>query len=211
MSRPKALELFSGASGAGMGYYRAGFDVVAVDNQPMPRNPFEFVQADAFDYLAEHGHRFDFVHASPMCRDWTPLTSVAGTRGTGWQLAKIETMLEELGKPYVIENVMGSPLKADIRLCGKMFDLRVKRHRKFRSNVPLIAPDHPDTCRTVPTATKQRRQRWAEGWDISITGDVGTYMAVEAMGIDWMNGEELSQAIPPAYTEYIGKFVMDVL
>lgn len=207
-TRPRVLVLFCAAGGDSMGWHRAGFDVTGVDIDPQPRYPFKFIQADAFDFFAKHGREFDFVAAGPMCRDHTPLTSVAGFTGTAWQLASVQEMLVESGMPYVLENVPASPLKADIVLCGKMFDLRVKRHRKFKSNVPLIAPAHPDSCRTVPTATKKRRERWDQGWDLSVTGDIGTYYGPEGMGIGWMNGNELSQAIPPAYTEYIGQQVM---
>lgn len=209
MKRPRGVELFCCAGGASMGYHRAGIDMVGVDIAPQPNYPFEFIQADAFQFLADLGNEFDFISAHPECRDHTPLTSVAGYRGTGWQLAEIEQRLREFDVPYVIENVAASPLKADITLCGKMFGLRVKRHRKFKSNVPLVAPPHPR--HTVPTATRQRRQRWAEGWDISVTGDVGTYLGPEAMGIDWMTGNELSQAIPPAYTQFIGAQIRDAL
>lgn len=176
-----------------MGYYQAGWDVTCVDINPQPRCPFDFVQADAFDA----------AHASPECRDHTPLTSVAGFTGTAWQLANTHLMLEASGLPYVIENVPASPLAADIVLCGGMFGLRTYRHRKFASNIPLVAPVHPK--HVIRTATKQRRQRWGEGWHVSITGDVGTYVGPEAMGIDWMDGNGLSQAIPPAYTRLIGE------
>ena len=207
--RPRLLDLFSCAGGAGMGYHRAGFDVVGVDIAPQPRYPFEHHQGDAFAFLAEHGHEFDVIHASPECRDHTPLTSVAGIRGTGWQLAEIERSLSETGKPWVIENVAASPLRADVTLCGGMFGLRTYRHRKFKSNVPLSASPHPK--HVILTATKRRRELWDQGWHVSITGDVGTYVGPEAMGIDWMNGNELSQAIPPAYTEHVGRQLMHAL
>lgn len=191
-----------------MGYHRAGFDVTCVDIAPQPRNPFRFIQADAFDYLGQHGDEFDVVVGSPECRDHTPLTSVAGYRGTSWQLAEFERLLAARGGVWVIENVPASPLKADITLCGGMFGLRTYRHRKFKASVPLTAPEHPK--HVIRTATKQRRQRWDEGWHVSVTGDVGTYVGPEALGIDWMNGNGLSQAIPPSYTEYIGRQLIGV-
>lgn len=203
------FDLFCCAGGAGMGYHRAGFDVVGVDTAPQPRYPFEFIQADAFEFLAAHGYEADVIHASPECRDHTPLTSVAGTRGTAWQLVEVEQALAAAGKPYVIENVPASPLEADVVLCGAMFGLRTYRHRKFKSNVPLTAPPHPK--HVALTATKQRKAHWDKGWNVSVTGDVGTYLGEQAMGIGWMNGNELSQAIPPAYTEHIGKQLMQQL
>lgn len=204
--KPRLLDLFSCAGGMAMGYHLAGFEVVGVDIEPQPRYPFEFHQGDAFELLEKFAGDFDVIHASPECRDHTPLTSVAGVRGTGWQLAEIEQRFAKLGKPWVIENVPASPLKADIVLCGGMFGLRTYRHRKIKSNVPLTAPAHPK--HVIRTATKQRKQRWDEGWHVSITGDVGTYVGPEAMGIDWMNGNELSQAIPPVYAEHIGHQLM---
>lgn len=90
-----------------------------------------------------------------------------------------------------------------------MFGLRTYRHRKFKSNVPLTAPPHPK--HVALTATKQRKAHWDKGWNVSVTGDVGTYLGEQAMGIGWMNGNELSQAIPPAYTEHIGKQLMQQL
>jgi DNA (cytosine-5)-methyltransferase 1 len=113
-------------------------------------------------------------------------------------------MLEQSGRPFIIENVMTAPLikEKSIVLCGGMFGLRTYRHRRFESNIPLVAPAHPK--HVALTATKQRKARWAEGWHVSITGDVGTYVGPEAMGIDWMSGNELCEAIPPAYTRFIG-------
>lgn len=184
-----------------MGYYRAGFDVVGVDVHPQPRYPFEFVQADALAYLARHGGEFDAWHASPPCHDHTPLNAVAGIDGTAWLLEATRQALQGF-RPYVIENVSAASMVDPITLCGGMFGLRTYRHRKFESNVSLAAPPHPKHI--IRTATKQRRQRWAEGWHVSITGDVGTYVGPEGMGIDWMDGNGLSQAIPPAYTEFIG-------
>lgn len=206
--KPRLLDLFCGAGGCSVGYARAGFEVVGVDIKPQPRYPFEFHQADAFRFIEEYG-QFDLIHASPECRDHTPLTSVAGKRGTAWQLLRIEEALAATGKPWVIENVPASSLEADIILCGSMFGLRTYRHRKFKSSLPLVAPPHPK--HVARTATKQRRRRWDEGWNVSVTGDVGVYLGSEAMGITWMNGNELSQAIPPVYTEYIGKQLLEAI
>lgn len=199
----KILDLFSSAGGGAMGYHRAGFEVVGVDIAPQPRYPFEFHQADAFAYLAEHHGEFDAFDASPECRDHTALTSRAGLKGTGWQLAEIRRMLEEIGKPYIIENVPGAPMRKDVVLCGGMFGLRTYRHRWFESNIPLAAPEHPK--HVIRTSTKKRRRDWDAGLHVSVTGDVGTYVGRQAMGIEWMTGNELSQAIPPAYTEHLGQ------
>lgn len=200
-SRKKLLDLCCCEGGASVGYLRAGFDVTGVDLVPQPKYPLRFEQADALEYPLEG---FDLVHASPPCHDHTPLTSVAGTDGTGWVLPAMRKRLEASGIPWVLENVPGAPLRRDLMLCGKMFGLRVKRHRdfEFSAGLSVIQPPHPK--HTVKTATSRRRERWAEGWDISVTGDVGTWCGPEAMGIEWMSGDGLSQALPPVYTQYIG-------
>lgn len=210
LARPRHLGLFCSAGGACAGYHRAGFDTEGVDIERQPRYPFTFHQADAFDYIVEHAHRFDFISASPMCHDHSPLTSVAGTDGTYWQVEAIREALIATGKPFVIENVMTAPLRKDISimLCADNLGLRTVRHRRFEpgGGLALTAPAHrPHRART---ATTRRRERWAQGWHVSVTGDVGTYVGPEALGIDWMTGDELSQAIPPAMTEFIGRQVI---
>lgn len=208
--KQRALDLFCSAGGAGMGYHLAGFEVVGVDIEPQPRYPFEFHQADAFDYLLAHWHEFDVIHASPMCRDHTPLTSVAGFTGTEWQVAEIREALISTAKPYVIENVMAAPLRKGISivLCADNMGLRTVRHRRFEpgGGLELTQPQH--VSHSAPTATKRRRERWNQGWHVSVTGDVGTYVGPEAMGINWMSGNELSQAIPPAFTRFVGEQVL---
>lgn len=192
-----------------MGYHRAGFEVVGVDIEPQPNYPFEFHRADALAFLAEHGSDFDAIHASPPCRDHTPLTSVAGVDGSKWLLDATLKRLADSAVPWIVENVMAAKMRADVVLCGGMFGLRTYRHRKFAVDprIPLTLPVHPK--HVALTATKQRKRRWEEGWHVSITGDVGTYLGPEAMGIDWMTGNELSQAIPPAYTQFLGSQLMD--
>lgn len=209
MSKPRLLDLYSCAGGAAMGYHRAGFDVVGIDINPQPRYPFEFHQADALDYVAEHWREFDAIHASPPCQAYSPLNALASTKNADEHPDLVDPTREALvatGLPFVIENVMAAPLNqaTSIRLCGGMFGLRTYRHRRFEpgGGLHLVEPAHPR--HVIRTATKRRRELWNEGWHVSITGDVGTYVGPEAMGIAWMNGNELSQAIPPAYTEYIG-------
>lgn len=211
--KPRLLDLFCCAGGAGTGYARAGFEVVGIDIDSQLRYPFTFVQADALEYLEAHGDEFDVVHASPPCRDHTSLTSVAGIDGTGWLLGATRAALRAWGGLYVIENVMPAPLDktTSIVMCGGMFGLRTYRHRRFEPSpgLTLRAPAH--VPHTVRTATKRRRERWAEGWHVSVTGDVGVYVGPEALGIDWMNGNELCQAIPPAYTQFIGEQLLGQL
>jgi DNA (cytosine-5)-methyltransferase 1 len=200
--RWRLLDLFCGAGGAGMGYHRAGFDVTGVDIRPQPRYPFGFVLADATTFPLDG---FDAVHASPPCQDHSPLRARAGEHGTGWMLAATRARLIAAGGLWVIENVPGAPMRADLMLCGGMFGLRTYRHRWFEIG-PAVAlldqPAHPP--HRIRTSSRKRRADWAAGLHVSVTGDVGTYVGRQAMGIDWMTGAELSQAIPPAYTEHIG-------
>lgn len=222
--KPKLLDLYCCAGGAGTGYERAGFDVYSVDISPQPRNPHPFHQGDAIavlDTLAsgksilftkpggETIELFDeqvaVKHGSPPCQAYTPLGALHPHKTYPDLIYATRNRFEAMGGPWIIENVMAAPLdKArSITLCGGMFGLRTYRHRRFESNVSLVAPEHPK--HVIRTATKRRRELWAQGWHVSITGDVGTYVGPDAMGIDWMNGNELSEAIPPPYTEYIGR------
>lgn len=203
--KPRLLDLFCKAGGAGMGYHQAGFEVVGVDIEPQPRYPFAFIQADVMSLDHRFLGFFDAIHASPPCQSYSPLGALSPHKTYPDLLAPTRAKLEDAGLPWVIENVMTAPLikERSIVLCGGMFGLRTYRHRRFESSLPLVAPAHPK--HVILTATKQRKQRWAEGWHVSITGDVGTYVGPEAMGIDWMSGDELSEAIPPAYTRIIGE------
>ena len=192
-----------------MGYHRAGFDVVGVDLHPQPRYPFAFHQADAMTFPLDG---FDAVHASPPCQDHSPLRAVAGEHGTGWMLAATRERLQDWGGLWVIENVMGATMRSPVVLCGGMFGLRTYRHRQFEIShaVPmLVEPHHPP--HRARTSTKKRRQGFAAGMHISVTGDVGSWVGPDVMGIDWMIGNELSQAIPPSYTQFIGEQLIGAL
>lgn len=210
--RPRLLDLFCGAGGAAVGYHRAGFDVIGVDIKPQPRYPFEFVQADAIAFALDiDWSRIQAVHASPPCQAYTTLGALHPHITYPDLIAATRGVLTDSGRPWVIENVMTAPLEKahSITLCGGMFGLRTYRHRRFESPLGLTAPAHPG--HVTRTATSRRRERWAAGWHVSITGDVGTYLGPEAMGIDWMSGDELCQAIPPAYTEHIGAQLLAAL
>jgi DNA (cytosine-5)-methyltransferase 1 len=202
--KPKILDLYCGAGGAAMGYHQAGFDVVGVDHVPQPRYPFEFHQADAMTFPLDG---YDAIHASPPCHDHSPLRSRAGEHGTGWMLDATLTRLANQPAVWVVENVSSAHNRADFLLCGEMFGLRTIRHRRFtvdpRFGALLAVPPHERHRR--PTRTKKRRVCLDAGMNISVTGDVGNYVGPLCMGIDWMTGDELSQAIPPAYTRFIGE------
>lgn len=209
MARPRLLDLFCGAGGAAMGYYRAGFDVVGVDIEPMPRYPFEFHQGDALEYCAAHGAEFDAIHASPPCQAYTSMQHIRKNAAAHDDLIDpTRQVLIEIGRPFVIENVKGSKLLSSLMLCGTMLGLRIIRHRYFECpHLPLILLppcDHRDVF---------------DPWH-------GTGRTIdkfkEAFGIDWMtrgggNSQgktsqgTIDQAIPPAYTEFIGKYLMQAL
>ncbi len=254
-----------------MGYHHAGFDeIVGVDIAPQARYPFEFVQADALEYVAEHGHEFDAIHASPPCQGYSIMHNLPWLRGREYPLLLLPTMemLEGLGKPYVVENVMGARhgsktlkkrgleahgLKAGW-LCGAMFGLPFYRHRLFASNWFWLAPGHPKHRGQVvmpvgDSMTPGQRERkrhpnpvnsawretddgalnirpgyekvpfayptltnWQNGTDaVGIGHAKGWRLAAEAMGIDWMKRDELTQAIPPAFTEFIGTQLLEVI
>ena len=220
MTAPRLLDLFCCAGGAGMGYHRAGFDVVGVDIAPQPHYPFEFHQGDALEFLAAHGHEFDAIHASPPCQVYS--TTKHAHPDTGKHpdlLAPTRTALIESGLPYVIENVEGATLRDPLTLCGSEFNLRafdvdglplaLRRHRLFESNVWLMGPGGciHDTTQIAGSYTAGRHRTPAQRDDPTRRGGYTPALRVRAalLGIDWhMNEHELAQAIPPAYTEWIG-------
>ena len=204
----RLLDLFCGEGGAAMGYYLAGFEVTGIDNKPMLRYPFEFHQADALEYLDAHWREFDVIHASPPCQDHTR-SYTPYNHGTAHLLPDVRNLLSSISRPWIIENVPGAPMRADYLLCGCMFKLpRLRRQRLFETSwhgFALLPPCyHPDPIVTVvghgiPSGS------WYLG---KIGGREYSEYSRLAMGIDWMSRDGLSQAIPPAYTEYIGRQLM---
>jgi DNA (cytosine-5)-methyltransferase 1 len=207
--KPRLLDLFCGAGGAAMGYQQAGFDVVGVDIVDQPRYPFEFHQADALTYPLDG---FDAVHASPPCQAFTAYRRKGHGVGDGYPdlIAPMRSRLQTSGLPYVIENVPGAPLENPVQLCGSSFGLDVRRHRLFESSLALLALlcDHGWQKPRFPCATNRlnlRRTVEVGVWRIPLQ------VQQRAMGIDWMTLEELSEAIPPAYTEHIGRQLRSVI
>ena len=214
MKAPRLLDLFCGAGGAGMGYHRAGFDVIGVDIAAQPDYPFEFHQGDALEFLASHMGEFDVIHSSPPCQASSALTK--GTNAGRKYVNLIPATRELLAGtdcPTVIENVQGSDLRRDLTLCGEMFGLDVIRHRYFEVSVPVVAPEHVPHRGRV---SGMRHGVWYEGPYVAVYGNGGGKGSVarwqEAMGIDWTaNRKSIAEAIPPAYTQYIGGQLIDVL
>lgn len=193
-----------------MGYARAGFEVVGVDIDRQPNYPYEHHVGDALQYLAKHGREFDGIHASPPCQGYTALKAV---HGNPWPLLiePVRDLLEQIGKPYVIENVQGAPIRKDMVLCGEMFGLRVLRHRYFElGNWAGTAPEHkPHRGRVAGW----RHGQHFDGPYFAVYGNGGGKGTVkqwqDAMGIDWTDDRhELAEAIPPSYTEFIGHQLM---
>ncbi len=216
MGRPRLLDTYCKAGGAGMGYSRAGFEVVGVDIEPQPRYPFEFHQGDAIAFIEEHGHEFDAIHASPPCQAYSSLQSLHKHVERADLLAPTRDALRRTGRPWAIENVIGAPIESGVYLCGTMFPgLRVYRHRWFETPFFIFQPVHPK--HTMPAYAhrapdgRSRKEIYMAGDSFaSVTGNAGSY-AGPGMGIDWMIGLELSQAIPPAYTEFIGRELMSAV
>lgn len=203
---PRLLDLYCGAGGAAVGYHRAGFEVVGVDIRPQPHYPFEFHQADAMTYPLDG---FDAIHASPPCQAY----SWAAKRWDRTRVDLVDATRQRLMKseaPYVIENVVGAPLRRPILLCGQMFGLGVIRHRLFEMDWGSLiwVPDHPP-CSGLVKAGKASTVAGHGGETRKGRGSLAQKQA--DMGIDWMTLDELNQAIPPAYTEWIGRELMSVI
>jgi len=196
----KLLDLFCCQGGAGMGYHRAGFTVTGVDIAPQPRYPFTFIQTDAIQYLQEHGHKYDVIHASPPCQAHSMAQRLMKNDHPDF-IADTRELLMELGAPFIIENVPGAPLHKPFELCGAMFGLGTYRHRLFETNMNIQIPEHP--AHTAKTTKMGRAPR--DGEMMHVVGNFsGVAKAKQAMGIDWMTRDGLRESVPPAYTQHIG-------
>lgn len=211
---PRLLDLFCGAGGAGMGYHRAGFDVVGVDIKPQPRYPFTFVEGDALEFAATWADTFDAIHASPPCQGYlnehfrvTPSGHVRKEHPK--LIAATRNLLCRHGRPYVIENIESArrQMIRPITLCGTSFGLTVKRHRCFETSFVVLAPHCAHlTEAKYPTQFRPKSGQKPLACHVQVYGNgKGAALWPAAMGIDWMHRMELAQAIPPAYTEYIGR------
>ena len=237
-SRLKLLDLFCCAGGAGEGYRRAGFDVTGVDIEPQKDNPHKFIQADALEYVAAHGHEYDAIHASPPCQGYSNLRAMHPGKEYPMLIEPVRELLKSIGKPYVIENVEGAPLQKysdlfgnhGVVLCGSMFGFGcekgwLRRHRLFETSFGVVQPNCSHAATPSVGFYGQGMRWWKDGKSHNQKRAVGVYghgghsgkhrmlckdEAASAMGIDWMNRDELCQAIPPAYTEWIGRELLRV-
>lgn len=191
-----------------MGYHRAGFDVVGVDLNPQPQFPFEFIRADVLELSPSFLASFDGIHASPPCQAYTGMQRI-NTRSPKRDHPKlVEPVREKLiasGALYVIENVPGAPLIDPVMLCGSMFGLGVRRHRLFECSFFVMAPQcrHGQSARPIAVYGDHPQQPGDKTYRVNRARNLAE--GQKAMGIDWMPWRPLTQAIPPAMTEFIGK------
>jgi DNA (cytosine-5)-methyltransferase 1 len=214
--KPRLLDLYCGAGGAAVGYHRAGFDVVGVDINPQPRYPFEFVQAAALTFPLDG---YDAIHASPPCQRYSIANNIHARDDHPDLLPVTRDRLEAWGGPWILENVPGAPMNNWVVVCGLALGVNVKRHRWFESNIALMVPPcphgHPGDWVSVFGHTVLERGhvigKSKGGGNRIKRRHLGTDVGRAAMGIDWMTRDELSEAIPPAYTEFIGEQLMQAL
>jgi C-5 cytosine-specific DNA methylase len=206
--RPCLLDLFCGAGGATMGYHRAGFEVVGVDIAPQPHYPFEFHQGDATTWPLDG---FDAIHASPPCQRFSALCRATGTASRHPDLIEpIRQHLTASGLPWVMENVEGAPMQS-ATICGAAMGLEIVRHRQFETNWLLLTPgcahNRGDTITGKLVAFREGSVKNGR----HLPPRAGRKHLRPAMGCDWMTQKEADQAIPPAYTEFIGEQLLALL
>ena len=218
MAKPRLLDLFCCAGGAARGYAEAGFDVFGVDIAPQPNYPYPMMVDDAMRLPIGFLRQFDAIHASPPCQGYSALAARTGA-GDNWPklIPDVRDLLADTGKPYVIENVEGAPLRDYVILCGTMFPgLRVIRHRLFESNFTIMPPPHVGShplCHTLDKRKSHygRTDEWVDFVQVNGGGNSSAEAARDAMGIPWMTKKELNEAIPPAYTSLVGTYLMEEL
>ena len=213
--KPLLLDLFCCAGGAAAGYQAAGWRVHGIDVADQPRYVGDaFILGDAISVasflLANPLHGYSAIHASPPCQAHSDLQKQSMRKYRDW-IPETRDLCRRSGLPYIIENVEGAPLHDPVMLCGTMFEpLRVFRHRLFESNVDLVVPEHqPHTGKLCHTFDKRKAHYGAPITDATyfqVTGGGNATVAQKsaAMGIDWMTGSELNEAIPPLYTSWLG-------
>ncbi len=203
--KPRLLDLCCKAGGCSIGYDKAGFEVVGVDREPQLHYPFEFHQADALTFPLEG---FDAYHASPPCQDSSMAAIQWRKKGKEYPqiIAEIRERFIDTGKPYVIENVLGSPLINPIKLNGAMFSLRIRRTRLFECNFDIPFFLIPKEARSN---FRMGRPPRGDEWITPVGHFSGVGKVKEMLGFTHMNQAEIAEAIPWQYTEYIGKYLME--
>lgn len=213
--RPRILDGCCGAGGASSGYRRAGLIPFGVDIARQPRYPYQFVRADILDYLKRYGREFDVIHVSPPCQGYSNMKAFVRYEYP-LMIAPLRELLEDIGRPYIIENVEGARVHMQrvTTLCGVMFpELRVYRHRLFESNI-LLSP--PYVCNgNHHDSTPPAGQGFSPKGYVSITSGgirgVSKVQRSAAMGINWMTNDEAAESFPPHYTHWLGCQVMQHL
>jgi len=206
----RLLDLYCCGGGASYGYEQAGFDVTGVDIVDQPRHRGKFVKGDAIEFLNANHQNFDVIHASPPCQAHSMAAKQWRLLGKEYPdlIAPTRAALKETGLPYIMENVPGAPLVDPIEMCGAMFGMRTYRHRLFESNMPLTAPPHPN--HDAPNAKMGRPPKDDEF--IQYVGHFpGVKLVQEMTGLHWLGQKELAQSIPPQYTLYLGRQVLNFL
>lgn len=214
-AKPRLLAAFCGVGGCTAGYQAAGFHVTGIDINPQPRYCGDrFIQGDAVQYIRDHGHEFDLIHAGPPCQHDCTLT--AGTNQGRFDypdlLDPTREALEGTGRPYVIEQPPGRAAKRmriDVTLCGEMFGLRVIRHRNFELGGGWTT-DRPEHLKHRGRVAGMRHGQWFTGPYFAVYGDGGGKGSVtdwqQAMGITWTDvRKEIAEAIPPAYAQWLAE------
>ena len=204
---PRLLDLFCCQGGASAGYTAAGWEVVGVDIDPQPHYPYEFHQGDALKWTLEHHDEFDAFHASPPCQAWTNAQKIRGNEHEDF-IGATRSLFKMIGKPWIIENVVGAPLVDPVEMCGSMFGLTTYRHRLFESSERLLVPAHPK--HVAPTTKMGRPVKPGEFMHV-VGNFAGVDHARHVMGMPWATRDGLREAIPPAYTEFLGGQILDHL
>jgi DNA (cytosine-5)-methyltransferase 1 len=211
MKRPLLLDLFCCEGGAATGYHAAGFDIVGLDIDPQPNYPFQFIRADALDFLAMADlRRFDAIHASPPCQSYSTMTNNPDRPSKEPELiAPVRDLLMATGLPYVIENVVGARphMESPMSIHGGQFGLNLYRPRLFESNVLLTPPPkaaRPKNAAAVYGRKGDGRRLWTRKDGTELRAAT-LEEARQAMGMPWATWNGCREAIPPAYTNFVGR------
>jgi len=218
MKKPVLLDTYCGAGGCSVGYARAGFKVIGVDKDPQPNYPFQFFRHDAIDFINKYGKDFAVIHASPPCQKFSNSTAVHRSQGANYEdlTQPTRAALIATGKPWIMENIPGAPIRPDLKLSGYHFGLGVIRWRWFElGRLFILQPGHLRPIGNTITGeyisvVGNGGQNRGQARSSEVKNWRGSWRATgaEAMGIDWMTWHEMTQAIPPAYTQFIGEQII---